>query len=251
MARNSDGRVERDRLNQRVAFYPDTPAFFMEPGKALAISLTVLKCVAQFATRYQCWPVGFPDKMAEGSLTGTQASREHVIDIEVERVINWLNANGRAGSLHVGFTLFDQDIRILNQPEGPPAQLNLLREQFAVVSQCWAEKGLARSLYFPQDSVVSVVEPMRFRGGVVRVERQYGPEQRGRKLATSEDLVVPTEEERRAAFWVACRAFYAALELRIAELTEPGDRADLERVRRLEGLRDQVMDELSGKSRER
>jgi hypothetical protein len=110
------------------------------------------KCVAQWATSYECWPVGYPDEAKSGLIPGDPQARHALIGELWEWLVGWWAGRTEfEGLVMVGLYLDRGGQPLLDQHDGVNDAMRLLLspEEFAQRQQCWSQLGLPVDLYEP------------------------------------------------------------------------------------------------------
>jgi hypothetical protein len=215
-------------------FYLPEFAYFWYGGDDLAKkgARETAKCVARWAHRYAAYGRLRNRAKREGLVPEDSRERAALLD----EVFAWLE------SLNVPLVLttlnlYRSDANLLAQHDGIPGVLSLTQEEFLQMQECLRARNLPDDLYCPVHEQQMVVEPMEKFGGVVRQRRWYTPHLWAMRDGPAIDArVVPSEEERIAAFRDACNRFGTELALRIAQLHEPGRERDGAELRKLSEL---------------
>lgn len=192
--------------------------------------------LARWADGYRARSLRNPNDENVGWLSGSPEKRVK----EVEQILKCIEGQTKRRSpTEFGLALLSGGYPIYNLYDGFPGHLTLDPEQYRTLQRVWAQYGLPTDLYYPASDQQSVIEPRRMHGGIVRVLRRYTPRYWSvRPKPEGIDTEVPDEDQRFDAFVDACQKFLDALDLRIAELTEPDcehDRGEVSRLRRLRG----------------
>lgn len=189
----------------------------------LAADLTITT-VAQWATRYQSWPVGHgPSFTLSGKMPKMRSERGAFLRRVVDSVRSWISETSEL-PVQVGLILTREASLILDQHDGPPPRrLVLSRIEFATLQTVWSEHALPLDLYFASSEKHRRVSKRELYGGVVLVREDLSPRQLAqRRDASVTGLAVQDDKKRRDAFIDDCRTFRRALNRRLVELTEPG-----------------------------
>jgi len=158
-------------------------------------------------------------------------------------IFEWFEELGEPLEYRSLIVLDEQETWILDAHEGlPPMRLTLASYQFSELQACWQANNLPHDLYYPAEAAVSNIETTTESGGLVRVERKYGPVEWAHLSGPSNQVgEVPSEEDRIRSFVQACEDFARATMLRRFELTEPGREVDTKELRRIDQLRADVL----------
>lgn len=175
----------------------------------------------------------------EGDLPTGREEREALIDAffgefqEFERL--GIHPSPAGVSLFLGKEI------LLEQGDGMPGPLAASPKEFAQLQDAWEQAGLPRDLYYAARDERIVMDGEERYGGVVRTRYIYSPRQwEARLQAGITPLPIPSEEERLEAFIAACDRFAQAVALRIAELSEPGQRVKLTKPHQLKTVYHEV-----------
>ena len=196
---------------------PHDPDFFSR-----AVRRTVL-CLARWASHYKAAPCFQQEQRREGALPGDVRLRIEALG----SLLDWLEVLPDPFPA-ARLELYSGDRLLLQGGDGiRGAPLLLTPAEFVALQDCWTDVGLPRDLYFAEGEERIVVEPVSAFGGVMWKSQRYTPRRAVRRdPAAGPPLRVPSEAERVGAFVDATRRYRTALQLRIAELMEPGRERD-------------------------
>lgn len=215
--------------------YHAEPVYWRKRAEALPTdraNLVTARCLAQWATRFRGTALEGSEEPAmyhQGSLPESPDEREAV----VAGLFAWAEALARdpsrpRGVTTLDLTLFRGDDLPLILENQLPVCIFLRPREFELLQQCWEQHGLPRDLGYIRSATRSAIEVSTFLdAGPVLRRTYYSPlEWAGREQLAIDPIVLPSEEERRQAFYDACVTFQTAVLLRIQQLTEPGKRPD-------------------------
>jgi hypothetical protein len=123
----------------------DVPEFDVDSA-----ARTTAQCVAEWATDYECWPVGYPDIARAGPLPADVQGRRALIDALWAWLHAWWTERTEFGGLVIVGLYLDRDGEVLldqHDGVGDDTRLFLKPEEFARLQQCWTERGLPADLY--------------------------------------------------------------------------------------------------------
>ncbi len=226
-----------------VEYLPE-PAYFREfqGFSSVDAARITARCVAQWADRYEAWPVGIPSVIREGALPRTAAARAMVVREALDWVEAWLRRAERPVTL-AGLVLRWSGRIVLDQHDGVPARLLLTPAQFAAMQNCLESEGLPRDLYYPASEARVLEEPVEYMGGVILGHRRYSPLQWARRDASNlPPLRLPSEEQQALRFFESCQRFLEALELRCAQLQRSDKQDDRQELQEVDALVENVGD---------
>ena len=204
-------------------YYYDTPGFPL----SLATRVTA-SSVAQWADRYEAFTVGSRMYHQQGLLPSYSEEREELINKAVDELESHVELYVCAINLYKG------DQPLLQQGDGIPGNLTLIPYEFEQLQHDWQSHGLPGDLYYPGKDQVTVVEPIEMHDTVVFAEQRYTPVGWAhRDQAMIEATPIPTEAARIERFVEACMRFVRNVELRKAELREPGRTSTHDEIVRL------------------